>query len=71
VNSALGEEKANTIQPPFLYFSHLRSIMQISQKHEPEDCRTTILSHAHNPMHIWNNFIQQLYDVCAKVTTHE
>jgi len=34
------------------------SLLHISLKHGPEDCRSTILSLARNPMQIWSNFIQ-------------
>jgi len=33
-------------------------ILHISLKHELEDCRSTILSLARNPIQIWSNFIQ-------------
>jgi len=33
-------------------------ILHISWKHGPEDCRSTILSPARNPIEIWSNFIQ-------------
>jgi len=34
------------------------SLLHISWKHDPEDCRSTILSLARNSMQIWSNFIQ-------------
>jgi len=34
------------------------SLFHIFWKHGPEDCRSTILSPARNPMQIWSNFIQ-------------